>query len=61
MMRFSTLLKHPADWMTGADADSAIVLTSRIRLARNIVGAPFPGWARKQERIDLLSSLREKN
>ncbi|MDG0995403.1 MAG: protein arginine kinase [Akkermansiaceae bacterium] len=60
MMRFSTLLKHPADWMTGADADSAIVLTSRIRLARNIVGAPFPGWARKQERIDLLTSLREK-
>lgn len=60
MMRFSTLLKHPADWMTGADADSAIVLTSRIRLARNITGAPFPGWARKEERIDILPLLREK-
>ena len=44
MMRFSTLMKHPADWMTGADTDSAIVLTSRIRLARNITGAPFPGF-----------------
>ncbi|MFK7909251.1 MAG: protein arginine kinase [Akkermansiaceae bacterium] len=60
MMRFSTLLKHPADWMTGADADSAVVLTSRIRLARNVTGSPFPGWARKQERIDLLEPLREK-
>lgn len=60
MMRFSTLLKHPADWMTGADADSAVVLTSRIRLARNVTGAPFPGWARKEERIELLASLREK-
>lgn len=46
--------------MTGADADSAIVLTSRIRLARNVINAPFPGWARKEERIHLLASLREK-
>ncbi|MBT8038009.1 MAG: protein arginine kinase [Verrucomicrobiae bacterium] len=60
MMRFSTLLKHPADWMTGADADSTVVLTSRIRLARNVTDAPFPGWARKQERIDLLNHLRQK-
>jgi len=60
MMRFSTLLKHPADWMTGADADSAVVLTSRIRLARNVRDAPFPGWARKEERIELLDSLRQK-
>ncbi len=59
MMRFSTLLKHPADWMTGADADSAIVLTSRIRLARNLADTPFPGWARKDERIKLLSTLQE--
>jgi protein arginine kinase len=60
MMRFSTLMKHPADWMTGADADSAIVLTSRIRLARNVTGSPFPGWARKEERIEILPVLREK-
>lgn len=58
MMRFSTLLKHPADWMTGADSDSAVVLTSRIRLARNVSDTPFPGWARKQERIEILSDLR---
>lgn len=59
-MRFSTLMKHPADWMTGTDADSAIVLTSRIRLARNIAGAPFPGWARKEERVAILPTLREQ-
>ncbi len=58
MMRFSTLIKHPADWMIGADSDSAVVLTSRIRLARNISETPFPGWARKSERIDTLSELR---
>ena len=26
MMRFSTLLKHPSDWMTGKGADNAVVL-----------------------------------
>ena len=60
MMRFTTLLKHPAAWMTGADADSAIVLTSRIRLARNLCDLPFPGWARKQERIDIMSQIQSE-
>jgi protein arginine kinase len=58
MMRFTTLLKHPAEWMTGTDADSAIVLTSRIRLARNVRDHPFPGWARKKERIEIMSELQ---
>jgi len=60
MMRFTTLLKHPAAWMTGADSDSAIVLTSRIRLARNLSDAPFPGWARKKERVEIMSGLRSE-
>jgi len=46
MMRFTTLIKNPADWMTGEGADNAIVLTSRIRLARNLRGEAFPGWAK---------------
>lgn len=59
-MRFSTLLKHPAGWMTGSDSDSAVVLTSRIRLARNLANASFPGWARKEERIALLHTIKKK-
>lgn len=58
MMRFTTLLKHPAKWMTGTGSDSSIVLTSRIRLARNITNVPFPGWARKPERIETMEKLR---
>ncbi len=58
MMRFSTLLKHPADWMTGKGADNAVVLTSRIRLARNLAGVPFPGWAKKAQREEVLEKLR---
>jgi protein arginine kinase len=50
MMRFSTLIKHPADWMIGGEVDNAVVLTSRIRLARNVRLLPFPGWATAEQR-----------
>ncbi|WP_234044786.1 protein arginine kinase [Haloferula rosea] len=50
-------MKHPADWMVGKGVDNAIVLTSRIRLARNLAELPFPGWAKKQQRRDALEIL----
>lgn len=58
MMRFSTLIRHPADWMTGAQAEHSAVLTSRIRLARNLRGHSFPGWAKRDERAETLAVLR---
>jgi protein arginine kinase len=57
MMRFSTLVKHPADWMTGKSKDNAVVITSRIRLARNLRDLPFPGWAMKEERKEILKTI----
>jgi len=35
-----------------------IVMSSRVRLARNIKEAAFPGWAKKQERIRVLELIR---
>jgi protein arginine kinase len=58
MMRFSTLLKNPADWMQGHGPHSDIVMTSRIRLARNLRGRPFPGWASERRRVELLQEVR---
>jgi len=58
MMRFSTLIRHPADWMTGAGSRHSAVITSRIRLARNLRGHAFPGWAKKKERAETLEILR---
>ena len=58
MMRFSTLIRHPADWMTGAQAEQGAVLTSRIRLARNLRGHSFSGWAKRDERAETLAVLR---
>ena len=59
-MRFSTLIKHPADWMTGESGHDAVVLTSRVRLARNLRGESFPGWATKESRIDVLNRIKEQ-
>jgi protein arginine kinase len=57
MMRFSTLIRHPADWMTGGAVDNAVVLTSRIRLARNLHLAPFPGWATAEQRRHAMEQM----
>jgi protein arginine kinase len=57
-MKFSTLLKNPADWMQAGGPHSEIVMTSRIRLARNLRGMPFPGWAQKGDRQLVLESIR---
>ncbi|MDP3850980.1 MAG: protein arginine kinase [Luteolibacter sp.] len=58
MMRFSTLVKYPADWMTGGRGDHGAVLTSRIRLARNLRRHPFPGWAKRDQRTAALELMR---
>lgn len=58
MMRFSTLLKKPAEWMRSTGPDHEIVMTSRIRLARNLVDHPFPGWARKEERLAVMNEIK---
>jgi protein arginine kinase len=53
------------DYLQATDAAAAregphdkIVLTSRVRLARNIRGVPFPGWAKKPERVKALEIIR---
>lgn len=58
MMRFTTLIKNPADWMRGSGPHSEIVMTSRVRLARNLRDYPFPGFSKEQERVNLLTAVR---
>jgi protein arginine kinase len=35
-----------------------IVVSTRVRLARNLRGHPFPGWAKKQERLRVVETIR---
>jgi protein arginine kinase len=57
-MRFSTLLKKPAEWMRTTGPENDIVMTSRVRLARNLMGFPFPGWAKKEDRSRVMDQVR---
>lgn len=43
--------------MTGHGGEQSAVLTSRIRLARNIRGHHFPGWAKPKQRCETLRVL----
>jgi protein arginine kinase len=44
--------------MVGTQGDECAVITSRIRLARNLSGHSFPGWAKKSERAETMAILR---
>ena len=59
-MKFASLLKQPADWMEVTGPHGDIVITSRVRLARNVDGVPFPGWARTEDRVAILEDLKAK-
>ena len=45
-------------WMNGSGPDGDIVLSSRIRLARNLSGVPFPGRASQEQLTAVVERLR---
>ncbi len=56
-MKFSAFIAAPlATRPEGAHHD--IVISSRVRLARNVKGHPFPGWAKKADRLSLLEAVK---
>jgi protein arginine kinase len=57
-MKIDDLLKSPSEWVKAEGPNSKIVMSSRVRLARNIRDHPFPGWAKKVERQKLLDVIQ---
>lgn len=45
----------PAGPVSTNGVPGPIVLSTRIRLARNLAGVPFPGWAKEAQRRDILA------
>lgn len=48
---------RPSPWLHEHEPE-AIVVTSRVRLARNLKTAPFPGWAGPEERDKIWSLVK---
>ncbi len=59
-MNLRQLTDHAGEWLRGAGPHSEIVISSRIRLARNIAGYPFVGHASRRQRLDLLDRCKNE-
>jgi len=57
-MNLHEFLVPPADTARRKGPYDRIVMSSRVRLARNLKEAAFPGWAKKPERIRVLEMIR---
>ena len=53
------LLQRPSVWLRGDGPESEIVLSTRIRFARNLAGRPFPQRAAPAARAELLREILE--
>jgi len=59
-MKFSNVLATAGEWLRGEGPHHQVVISSRVRLARNLRSRPFPGWAKKAERTSILELVRPR-
>jgi protein arginine kinase len=57
-MNLSSLIDTPSELTNPANHNTAIVLMTRVRLARNLAGYPFPGWAKAAQRDEIMARSR---
>ena len=58
MRDLHAFLSPPAESARRHGPHDRIVMSSRVRLARNLRDAAFPGWAKKTERVRILDTIR---
>jgi len=58
-MNIEDLLYKESEWLKGAGPNSNIVMSSRVRLARNIEGFPFFNWAKTEDKKKILAVAQE--
>jgi protein arginine kinase len=58
-LKLSDLTNHAGEWLRGSGPMSEIVISSRIRLARNVAGSPFLSRASRHQRQHLESKIRD--
>src|SRR6266511_3186918 len=59
-MKFSSMLSTAGEWLRGEGPHHRVVISSRVRLARNLRNRAFPGWAKKAERTSILEQVRSQ-
>ena len=56
-MKLDDLINHTGEWLRGTGPSSNIVMSSRIRLARNLAKTPFPNKAARKDLQDALEAI----
>ncbi len=59
-MSLGRMADHGGEWLGGTGPESDIVLSSRVRLARNLAGFPFVNRATNRQQLDILQQCREQ-
>ncbi|MFH1593672.1 MAG: protein arginine kinase [Candidatus Omnitrophota bacterium] len=57
-MKLEDLLHKKSEWLKGTGPNSNIVISSRVRLARNIDGLSFFNWAQPNEKAKILDIIK---
>lgn len=57
-MKINSLFSSGSEWAQASGPHHQIVISSRVRLARNLRGHPFPGWAKKNDRLQILELIK---
>lgn len=58
-MKINDFIHNSGQWLKGTGAHANIVMSSRIRLARNVSQHPFPNKARKKDLQEVLTMVEE--
>lgn len=58
-MSLRQITDHAGEWLRGAGPHNDIVISSRVRLARNVAGFPFVGRAPARMQHDVLARCRQ--
>src|SRR3954466_12077445 len=59
-MAIHNILTSPGEWLRGEGPHHQIVVSSRVRLARNLRSFAYPGWAKKAERQQILDTIKPR-
>ncbi|HUS57203.1 MAG TPA: protein arginine kinase [Planctomycetota bacterium] len=59
-MEINDLSKHAGEWLRGEGPESDIIISSRIRLARNLADFPFTNRASAEQRAEIAELLRDR-
>ncbi len=59
-MKFANVMSNGGEWLRGEGPHHQIVISSRVRFARNLRNRAFPGWAKKAERTSILELIKPR-